>query len=161
MLRSRACLSHLHLDTLRPPCCGGSSPAELHQKGSFSSELSKNERSAQRGSFSWWTFRIFFSARGGGRGSPRRQERGGGGGNGFLLKIAGRGGSRRGRGRGAGRVELGKFWGGGGSILFGAETSTKFWDGYPADIGGSFARPKTSVRALKILEKQAFGRGHP
>ena len=39
-----------------------------------------------------------------------------------------------------------------------------FWDGHPADIRGSFARisrPKTSVRALKILEKQAFGRGHP
>ena len=39
-----------------------------------------------------------------------------------------------------------------------------FWDGYPADIRGSFARisrPKTSVRALKIPEKQAFGRGHP
>ena len=39
-----------------------------------------------------------------------------------------------------------------------------FWDGYPVDIRGSFARisrPKTSVRALKILEKQAFGRGYP
>ena len=39
-----------------------------------------------------------------------------------------------------------------------------FWDGHPADIRGSFARtsrPKTSVRALKILEKQGFGRGHP
>ena len=39
-----------------------------------------------------------------------------------------------------------------------------FWDGYPADIQGSFARisrPKTSVRALKTLEKQAFGRGYP
>ena len=39
-----------------------------------------------------------------------------------------------------------------------------FGDGCPADIRGSFARisrPKTSVRALKILEKQAFGRGHP
>ena len=39
-----------------------------------------------------------------------------------------------------------------------------FRAGYPADIRGSFARisrPKTSVRALKILEKQAFGRGHP
>ena len=37
-------------------------------------------------------------------------------------------------------------------------------DGYPADIRGSFARmsrPITSVRALKILEKQAFGRGYP
>ena len=32
-----------------------------------------------------------------------------------------------------------------------------FWDGYPTDIRGSFARisrPKTSVRALKILEKK-------
>ena len=31
-----------------------------------------------------------------------------------------------------------------------------FWDGYPADIRGSFARisrPKTSVRVLKTLEK--------
>ena len=39
-----------------------------------------------------------------------------------------------------------------------------FWDGHPAGIRGSFARisrPKTSVRAAKILEKQAFGRGHP
>ena len=39
-----------------------------------------------------------------------------------------------------------------------------FWDGHPADIRGSFARisrPKTSVRAVKILEKQAFGRGYP
>ena len=39
-----------------------------------------------------------------------------------------------------------------------------FWDEYPADIRGSFARifrPKTSVRAVKILEKQAFRRGHP
>ena len=32
----------------------------------------------------------------------------------------------------------------------------RFWDGYPADIRGSFARisrPKTSVRVLKTLEK--------
>ena len=32
-----------------------------------------------------------------------------------------------------------------------------FWDGRPADIRGSFApisRPKTSVRAVKILEKK-------
>ena len=39
-----------------------------------------------------------------------------------------------------------------------------FWDGHPADIRGSFARisrPKNSVRAVKILEKQAFRRGHP
>ena len=39
-----------------------------------------------------------------------------------------------------------------------------FWDGHPADIPGSFARIsrlKTSVRVLKIPEKQAFGRGHP
>ena len=39
-----------------------------------------------------------------------------------------------------------------------------FRAGYPADIRGSFARisrPKTSVRSLKILEKQAFGRGYP
>ena len=42
-----------------------------------------------------------------------------------------------------------------------------FWDGHPADIRGSFARisrdsrPRTSVRAVKILEKQAFWRGHP
>ena len=40
-----------------------------------------------------------------------------------------------------------------------------FWDGHPADIRGSFvriSRPKTSVRAVKILEKkQAFRRGHP
>ena len=35
-----------------------------------------------------------------------------------------------------------------------------FWDGYPADIRGSFARifrPKTSVRALKILENKHLG----
>ena len=39
-----------------------------------------------------------------------------------------------------------------------------FWDGYPADIRGSFARicrPKTSVMVLEVLSKQAFGRGHP
>ena len=39
-----------------------------------------------------------------------------------------------------------------------------FLDGYPADIRGSLARisrPKTSVRALKMLEKQALVRGHP
>ena len=39
-----------------------------------------------------------------------------------------------------------------------------FWEGHPADIQGSFvriSRPKTSVRAVKILEKQAFRRGHP
>ena len=40
-----------------------------------------------------------------------------------------------------------------------------FWDGHPADIRGPFARisrPKTSVRAVKMLEKkQAFRRGHP
>ena len=39
-----------------------------------------------------------------------------------------------------------------------------FRAGYPADIQGSFARiswPKTSVRALKMLEKHAFGRGYP
>ena len=37
-------------------------------------------------------------------------------------------------------------------------------DGHPADIRGPFARisrPKTSVRAAKIQEKQAFRRGHP
>ena len=37
-------------------------------------------------------------------------------------------------------------------------------DGRPADVRGSFARisrPKTSVRAVKILKKQAFRRGHP
>ena len=35
-----------------------------------------------------------------------------------------------------------------------------FWDGYPADIWGSFARisrPKTSVRAPKMLEKKHLG----
>ena len=35
-----------------------------------------------------------------------------------------------------------------------------FWDGRPADIRGSFARisrPKTSVRAVKILENKYFG----
>ena len=34
-----------------------------------------------------------------------------------------------------------------------------FWDGYPADIRGPFARisrPKTSVRAVKILEKNKY-----
>ena len=34
-----------------------------------------------------------------------------------------------------------------------------FWDGHPADIRGSFARisrPKTSVRAVKILEKKGI-----
>ena len=39
-----------------------------------------------------------------------------------------------------------------------------FRHGYPADIRGTFARislPKSSVRALKIVENQAFGRGHP
>ena len=39
-----------------------------------------------------------------------------------------------------------------------------FWDGHPADIWRSFARisrPKNSVWAVKILEKQAFRRGHP
>ena len=71
----------------------------------------------------------FFSAQGGGRGSPRR--RGGGGGWFFFMKIPERGGdSRRGRGRGAGRVS-GANWGifflGGVGLFFlgGAETSTK------------------------------------
>ena len=35
-----------------------------------------------------------------------------------------------------------------------------FWAGYPADIRGSFARisrPKTSVRVLELLGKQALG----
>ena len=38
------------------------------------------------------------------------------------------------------------------------------WNGYPADIQGSFARisrAKTSVRALETLWQQAFWRGHP
>ena len=40
----------------------------------------------------------------------------------------------------------------------------KLWGWISRGHPGSFARtsrPKTSVRALKILEKQAFGRGHP
>ena len=59
------------------------------------------------------------------------------------------------------------FRGGWESPLFKNEKSAQrgsFWDGYPADIRGSFARisgPKTLVRALEILEKQAFGRGYP
>ena len=39
-----------------------------------------------------------------------------------------------------------------------------FRAGHPTEIRGSFARisqPQTSVRALKILEKQSFGRGYP
>ena len=49
------------------------------------------------------------------------------------------------------------------SLLFKNKISAQrvsFWDGYPADIRGSFARisrPKTSVRALKILENKHLG----
>ena len=42
--------------------------------------------------------------------------------------------------------------------------SGTFQDGCPADIHGSFAgypSPKTSVRAINVLEKQAFWRRHP
>ena len=69
----------------------------------------------------------FFSARGGGRGSPKRGE---GGGIGFLLKIPGEGGgrlfARRGRGQEGACGEFWTFWRGGGglNIFFGAETST-------------------------------------
>ena len=68
---------------------------------------------------SWWTFRIFFiffSARGGGRGSPRPP---GGGGVRFLMKNPRRGSPRRGRGRGAGRVSAANWgFGGGGGLNF-------------------------------------------
>ena len=69
---------------------------------------------------------LFFSARGGGRGSPRRQEWGGGD-RFFFNRKSQEGGYRRGRGRAAGRVELGHFFGGGGPkfSFFGAETFTK------------------------------------
>ena len=60
-------------------------------------------------------------------GSPRRR----GGGDRFLLKLPGGGVSRRGRGRGAGRVSAtnwGILWGGGANFfLFRGETSTKFF----------------------------------
>ena len=58
-------------------------------------------------------------------------------------------------------------WGMGWVVVVENEKSAQrgsFWDGYPADIRVSFtriSRPKTSVRALKILGKQAFGRGYP
>ena len=64
--------------------------------------------------FTWWTFRIFFifSARGGGRGSPRCQE---GGGSVFIKKSnEGGGGLQDGRGREGVCSELGTFGGGGG-----------------------------------------------
>ena len=59
----------------------------------------------------------FFSARGGGRGSPRPP---GGGVVEFLLKIPEGGGISRRRGRGAGRVSAANwgFWGGGGAKYF-------------------------------------------
>ena len=59
----------------------------------------------------------FFSARGGGRGSPRAPR---GGGVGFLLKIPRGGGgvSRRGRGREGVCGELGIFGGGGAKYFF-------------------------------------------
>ena len=62
-------------------------------------------------------FLFFFSARGGGRGSPRPP---GGGVAEFLLKIPEGGGVSRRRGRGAGRClqRIGDFWGGGLNIFF-------------------------------------------
>ena len=60
---------------------------------------------------------LFFSARGGGRGSPRRQE--GGGGIHFLLKIPGGGGFQEGpRGREGVCGELGNLGGGGAKYFF-------------------------------------------
>ena len=72
------------------------------------------------------------------------------------------------------RYEKYRFWASMSSLSWTLHSRTKlniisaqrgsFWDGHPADIRGSFARisrPKTSVRVLKILEKQAFGRGYP
>ena len=69
----------------------------------------------------WWTFRkffiFFFLVGEGGKGSPRRRE----GRGRFFIEKARRGGglSRRGKGRGAGRVSAanwGIFWGGGGGL---------------------------------------------
>ena len=67
---------------------------------------------------------FYFSARGGGRGSPRHRE---GGGSVFLLKNARRGVSRKGSGRGAGRVSAANCGIGGGLnfFFFGAEMSTE------------------------------------
>ena len=66
----------------------------------------------------WRTFRVFYfffcSVEGEG-GSPRR---GGGGGVGFLLKIPGGGGSRRGRGREGVCGELGNLGSGLNKIFF-------------------------------------------
>ena len=63
----------------------------------------------------WWTFRIsfIFSARGGGRASPRRRE---GVRVDFSLKMPGGGILSEGEGRGAGRVSAANWgiWGGGG-----------------------------------------------
>ena len=60
----------------------------------------------------------FFSAWGGGRGSPRRRE--GREESRFLLKIPGGGGLQEGRGGGAGRVSAANLgiWEGGGAKYF-------------------------------------------
>ena len=57
---------------------------------------------------------LFFSARGGGRGSPRRWE---GGGLNFLLKTPARGGVFRRGGAEAGRVSAANWGSGGGGGL--------------------------------------------
>ena len=60
---------------------------------------------------------LFFSARGGGRGSPGRRERGGS----IFIENPRRGGLQEGRGQGAGRVSaanLGIGGGGGLNIFF-------------------------------------------
>ena len=78
-------------------------------------------------SLSWWTFRIyflFFSARGGGMGSPRCWRVP------FLIESRRGGGLQDGRGRRAGRVSAAhrELGGGGGKyFFFGAEMSTKLF----------------------------------
>ena len=106
--------------------------------------------------FPWWTFRIFFifSARGGGRGSLRRRE-----GGSIFIENPRRGFSRRGRGRGAGRVsagELGEFGGGEGGYIFffGAEMSHQvFRLPHSADVFMTCSiHCQDSRKRLKVLQ---------
>ena len=85
---------------------------------------------------------LYFSVRGGGRGSPRRQE-GGGGRWGFLLKIPGEGGGvEEGRGRGAGRVSAAN-WG----ILGRRGAKFFFFGAAPSNKSRSFRiRPFSEIR---------------
>ena len=103
---------------------------------------------------------LFFSARGGGRGSPRRQE----GGGRFFIENP----TERGRGREGVCGELGNFGGEGGGALYfllGPETSTKLWvrknpAKFPPNFPQNFPAKKQEKFTDELLQARSENNVH-